>query len=321
MIKITTILMALLASSRTMFAITPLGLPSTMHEFACTPASEPQQSGGVADELRATNSVTCIVVALNYCQIGLLQLTADGTTPQVVVYQHGDATTMPGDATVGPGDNVIMTFLELPNQLPLVTSIHRLPVEENTAATLAATATLAPMESAVQPPVIILPSIMKGPPQYGADDPLEVDSGPGELPPEEQYHPCPIDADNSDQVERFTFGKVVSFLPRGLMLSEFDFAEDANVEAFYEFQAETKYGDISVERPLHLGDDVVLDYLDDNGRRLVTTIVREHAVEIAGSSPSEESGCCMTEANGDTPSGLLVPHRNHISKSTSESGS
>jgi len=75
--------------------------------------------------------------------------------------------------------------------------------------------------------------------------------------------------------DRFSFGKVISLVSNILTVKEYDFAKDADVETAYLLQAETEYGNVSEERPLQIGDDVVLDYLERDGQRLVTTLVRE----------------------------------------------
>jgi len=56
---------------------------------------------------------------------------------------------------------------------------------------------------------------------------------------------------------------------------EYDFAKDADVGTVYQLLPETETGNLDAEHPLKVGDDVVLDYLEKDGQRLVTTLVRE----------------------------------------------
>lgn len=90
--------------------------------------------------------------------------------------------------------------------------------------------------------------------------------------------PLPVDpelAEGSSDRELFSFGKVVALTPNSVTLRQYDFAMDADVEAPYQLQPDTEYGNVSAERPLQIGDDVVLDFLNKDGQQFVTTLVRE----------------------------------------------
>ena len=86
-----------------------------------------------------------------------------------------------------------------------------------------------------------------------------------------------LNADNSlaSENDRFSFGKVMALTCEDITVREYDFAKDLDVETVYQLLPETETGNIDAEHPLQVGDDVVLDYLEQDGQRLVTTLVRE----------------------------------------------
>lgn len=114
--------------------------------------------------------------------------------------------------------------------------------------------------------------------------------------------PCPADGavvEASDDTDKFSFGKVVAVSLQSLTVREFDFAKDTDVEVSYQLLPDTEYGNLSEQRPLRIGDDVVLDYREEAGQRLVSTLVRETAEQICrgqvtaiiGSDITVESYC------------------------------
>lgn len=110
--------------------------------------------------------------------------------------------------------------------------------------------------------------------------------------------------------DRFSFGKIIAITPIGLVLREYDFASDADVEFAYDLRPETEYGNVTNASALKLGDDVVVDYCDENGRRVVTTLVREDKVLVASgriTQISTDSISLLPETVGDeTPTALTL---------------
>lgn len=88
------------------------------------------------------------------------------------------------------------------------------------------------------------------------------------------YDPDVAEADDSDN-DRFSFGKVVRTTDSGLILQEYDFGADADKEVFYLVTSETEYGNIENITNLLNGDDVVVDYRVSQGKRVITTLVKE----------------------------------------------
>ncbi len=75
--------------------------------------------------------------------------------------------------------------------------------------------------------------------------------------------------------DKFSFGKVVSVVDGVITVKEYDFAKDADVETGYAVTAETDFGNINAVTDLQAGDDIVIDYIEKEGKRVVTTLVKE----------------------------------------------
>lgn len=75
--------------------------------------------------------------------------------------------------------------------------------------------------------------------------------------------------------DKFSFGKVVSVAADSITVKEYDFAKDADVEVAYSVTSETELGNVNAVADLKANDDVVIDYLEKDGKRVVTTLVKE----------------------------------------------
>ncbi len=75
--------------------------------------------------------------------------------------------------------------------------------------------------------------------------------------------------------DKFSFGKVVSVVDMDITVKEYDFAKDADVDTVYTATTETEYGNIAALKDLVAGDDIVIDYLEKDGKKLITTLVKE----------------------------------------------
>lgn len=91
--------------------------------------------------------------------------------------------------------------------------------------------------------------------------------------------------ENNGDEDKFSFGKIVSVAEDQITVKEYDFAKDADVETTYAISAETELGNINAVKDLVVGDDVVLDYSEKDGQRVVTTLVKE---EKAAEAPMAE---------------------------------
>ena len=81
--------------------------------------------------------------------------------------------------------------------------------------------------------------------------------------------------ENATDEDKFSFGKIVSVGEGQITVKEYDFAKDADVETVYNLTSETELGNINAVKDLVVGDDVVLDYAEKDGKRMVTTLVKE----------------------------------------------
>ncbi len=108
--------------------------------------------------------------------------------------------------------------------------------------------------------------------------------------------------------DKFSFGKVVSVVDKLVTIKEYDFTKDADVETAYAVSAETELGNINAIADLKVGDDIVIDYVERGGKRVITTLVKEEkgtealpggegdaaavpaAVPVAETAPSAETG-------------------------------
>ena len=98
--------------------------------------------------------------------------------------------------------------------------------------------------------------------------------------------------------DKFSFGKVVSVAGQQISVKEYDFAKDADVEVAYQVTAETELGNINAVTDLAANDDVVIDYMEKDGKRIITTLVKEdkgaEAPEPAVAAP--EAGAAAAPA-------------------------
>lgn len=290
-LKLADIVLASIAFAHVLSGAPPDGSPARTRAVVSVPASVQLATDLVVDDLEGTNSVVGVVLALDDKQIGLLQFAEDGTNHQVVVYNYYAATAMPTGSPLASGETVTIEFFPLPDEPPLATSVQRLTADDGTTAPTAAPETVVTVESVPPPAVIKSQDTAEAPPQSTPDSAIYENSVSAELVTEESYPPCPADRRDSENSERFTFGKVVQVLTKALLIREYDFARDADIEVRYELQRATEYGNLTPEQPLQAGDDVVLDYLERDGRRLVTTLVREEKLEKqAGESSYPSQG-------------------------------
>ncbi|MBF0122762.1 MAG: hypothetical protein HQL21_05070 [Candidatus Omnitrophica bacterium] len=81
--------------------------------------------------------------------------------------------------------------------------------------------------------------------------------------------------ENTADEDKFSFGKIVSVGEGQITVKEYDFAKDADVETIYFLTAETELGNVNAVKDLAVGDDIVLDYAEKDGKRTVTTLVKE----------------------------------------------
>jgi hypothetical protein len=85
----------------------------------------------------------------------------------------------------------------------------------------------------------------------------------------------PVAGAQEAENDKFSFGKVVSVAADAITVKEYDFAKDADVEVAYAVTPETELGNINAVADLKASDDVVIDYVEKDGKRVVTTLVKE----------------------------------------------
>jgi hypothetical protein len=114
--------------------------------------------------------------------------------------------------------------------------------------------------------------------------------------------------------DKFSFGKVVSVAADQVTVKEYDFAKDADVEVVYSVTAETELGNVNAVADLIAEDDVVIDYVEKEGKRVVTTLVKEEkGAEVPatamdeGMAPVVEAGDLVAPAaDAVTPEEVMV---------------
>jgi hypothetical protein len=90
-----------------------------------------------------------------------------------------------------------------------------------------------------------------------------------------QENNAAVAVEENNNEDKFSFGKVISVNAQEVMVKEYDFAKDADVEVTYTITAETEFGNVNMVTDLAVNDDVVLDYIEKDGKRIVTTLVKE----------------------------------------------
>jgi hypothetical protein len=85
----------------------------------------------------------------------------------------------------------------------------------------------------------------------------------------------PVAVAQENNEDKFSFGKVVSVSAQQVTVKEYDFAKDADVEVVYTVSPETEFGNVNAVTDLAANDDIVIDYVEKDGSRIVTTLVKE----------------------------------------------
>ena len=112
----------------------------------------------------------------------------------------------------------------------------------------------------------------------------------------------PARAQENDE-DKFSFGKVVSVTADGVTVKEYDFAKDADVEMNYTLTPETELGNINAIADLKAGDDIVIDYVEKEGKRKVTTLVKEEK----GAEAPANGEAVQAAAEGTAPAAPAAP--------------
>jgi proteasome accessory factor A len=99
--------------------------------------------------------------------------------------------------------------------------------------------------------------------------------------PEKPADPQPVSSPDEllAEEENYTFGKVVKVFGNGLILKEYDFAREADAEHEYLVHAETEYDNLAKLEDLVPNDNIVMNYRESNGQRLISVLVREEVQE------------------------------------------
>jgi len=98
--------------------------------------------------------------------------------------------------------------------------------------------------------------------------------------------------------DKFSFGKVIAVADTQITVKEYDFTKDADVETAYSITKETELGNINAIADLKAGDDIVIDYVEKEGKRVVTTLVKE---EKGVEAMPGEGEAAAPELNAEIP--------------------
>ena len=112
--------------------------------------------------------------------------------------------------------------------------------------------------------------------------------------------------ENAD--DKFSFGKVVTASAQQLTVKEYDFAKDADVEVNYNVTGETEFGNVNAVTDLAANDDVVIDYGEKDGKRVVMTLVKEDkgAEAPAATEGGTEAVAPADAMNAEVPAAAVV---------------
>jgi tetratricopeptide (TPR) repeat protein len=116
----------------------------------------------------------------------------------------------------------------------------------------------------------------------------EVISSVVHAPGSAEFNNFVSEAPQSDNADKFTFGTIVRAADHRVVVREYDFALDSDVEREYGVNDETELGNLSGLDQLVPGESVVLDYTESNGQRLIRTIVKEPSHGTVGENPHPE---------------------------------
>lgn len=111
----------------------------------------------------------------------------------------------------------------------------------------------------------------------------------------------------SEDDDKFSFGRVVAVYAHSFVVREYDFARDRDVDVFYWVTSVTDLVNLPSLAQLAAGDDVVIDYLELAGERIVTTLVRElpdpraGLQDAIGTVVAVEAGCVIVRPAQSDP--------------------
>ena len=94
---------------------------------------------------------------------------------------------------------------------------------------------------------------------------------------EARPNPSPSPDADSHAPDHFTYGSVVITAGNCLILREYDFVRDRDVEREYVCSVHTKWANATRIEDLAPNDQVILDYIESGGRRVINVLVKEEA--------------------------------------------
>ena len=113
-------------------------------------------------------------------------------------------------------------------------------------------------------------------------------------------------AQENNNEDKFSFGKVLSVNAQEVVVKEYDFAKDADVEVTYSITAETELGNVNAVTDLAVNDDIVIDFVEKDGKRLVTTLVKEDKGAEAPTAAVETETAPAAAAPASVPAAAPV---------------
>ena len=91
----------------------------------------------------------------------------------------------------------------------------------------------------------------------------------------------------AEEDDKCAFGTVVGAANGEITVQEHAVDQDIDVKSVYAVNTETEFGNVDSAEHLKPGDNVVLDYVEKDGKRTVTTLVKQEsqeAEEVSGES-------------------------------------
>ncbi len=105
-----------------------------------------------------------------------------------------------------------------------------------------------------------------------------------------------------DVEEQYSYGVVVSTAAEQLVLLEYDYEQDADVEVSYAINADTKLENVGSVTEIAKDDNVEVLYVEKDGQKIATQITKEERIEETEEVMDEEG----TEVPVEVP-GMEVP--------------
>ena len=127
--------------------------------------------------------------------------------------------------------------------------------------------------------ILVITFIFLGCALFAAQSPAFSQTNPDPVITASPASPAAAGNAAAEDEDKFAFGTVVGAANGEITVQEHAVDQDIDVKSVYTVNAETEFGNIDSVEHLKPGDNVVLDYVEKDGKRTVTTLVKEESQE------------------------------------------